>query len=315
MKSIEGKRITIMIPTYNQAHFIARAIESALAQTYPDLEIIITDDASSDETPRICELFVSDSRIRYIRRNKNIGRVENYRIALCEEATGDWVINLDGDDYFLDPEYLARAVAKYREIGDDSIVLICADRYESDDIIESTSESSYTWKAYDGKTLLLNYFTPNREFYIWHLTSMYKRDLALKIGFYNRDITSSDQESILRLITQGRVLHTDARVAIWQAHDCNASKELDPPKMLDNLSEYSSIRDFLIINSIYSKDIIQKWYKGAVNHTVSKTVKVLARQLGRRKAVEYFINARSKYGASIKVFLNIKVLGRVLLGR
>jgi glycosyltransferase involved in cell wall biosynthesis len=315
MISFRDEKITVMIPTYNQAHFIARAIESALAQNYPNLEIIVADDASTDETPRICEAFISDPRMRYVRRNENIGRVENYRTTLYEEARGDWVINLDGDDYFLDPEYLGRAFDKYREIGDESIVLICADRYESDDKIESPSESSYTWKAHDGKTLLLHYFTPNREFYIWHLTSMYRRDLALKIGFYNRDITSSDQESILRLITLGRVLHTKARVAIWQAHDGNASKELDPVKMLKNLSEYSYIRDFLISNNIYNNEVIQKWYKGAVDHTVSKSIKIFVRHLGRRRAIEFFIKARREYGASVKVFLNIKVFGRVLLGR
>jgi len=52
--------VTIMIPTYNQAEYIGEAIASALAQTYPVLEVLVGDDASTDDTPQIIARFLHD---------------------------------------------------------------------------------------------------------------------------------------------------------------------------------------------------------------------------------------------------------------
>ena len=103
--------VTVMIPTFNQADFVGEAIESAARQDYPNLEVVICDDASTDGTQAVAERFAGDVNIRYYRNTNNIGRVANYRRLLYELANGAWVINLDGDDCFLDRHYIRRAMS------------------------------------------------------------------------------------------------------------------------------------------------------------------------------------------------------------
>ena len=102
-------KVSIMIPTYNQEAFIRDAINSALQQTYPNLEVIVGDDASTDATPEILAEII-DPRVKYVRNPYNIGRNANYRNLLYSHTTGDFVVNLDGDDYYTDSDFITEAV-------------------------------------------------------------------------------------------------------------------------------------------------------------------------------------------------------------
>src|SRR4051812_30904249 len=75
--------ISIGVPAYNGARHIAEALESALAQDYTPLEVIVVDDASTDDTETICRRFAAaDRRIRYVRNGRNLGAVANFRCVL-----------------------------------------------------------------------------------------------------------------------------------------------------------------------------------------------------------------------------------------
>ena len=103
-------KVSIIIHTYNQEKYIGQAIESALAQTYKNLEIIVSDDNSNDSTSEIIKSFLTDKRLKYFKNKENLGRVKNYHQSLYEYATGDFAINLDGDDFFTDKEYISKAI-------------------------------------------------------------------------------------------------------------------------------------------------------------------------------------------------------------
>src|SRR5664279_476625 len=85
--------VTIMIPAFNQADVLGTAIESALLQDYPNLEVVVSDDCSADGSEEVTKKYVADVRLNYFRNSKNLGRVGNYRRALEHYAKGDWVIN------------------------------------------------------------------------------------------------------------------------------------------------------------------------------------------------------------------------------
>ena len=72
-------KVSIMIPVYNQEDYIANTIQSALNQNYNNIEIIISDDASTDNTSQIIKDFLPNQKIKYFRNQVNIGRVKNYR--------------------------------------------------------------------------------------------------------------------------------------------------------------------------------------------------------------------------------------------
>ncbi|MBK8785156.1 MAG: glycosyltransferase family 2 protein [Chitinophagaceae bacterium] len=110
-KETRSKLVTIAIPTYNNERYIADAIRSAMAQDYVNLEILIVDDASQDNTEQIVTPFCKDPRVYYFKNEKNIGRVANYHKALYQLAKGEWYLNLDGDDYLTDPSFISKAIS------------------------------------------------------------------------------------------------------------------------------------------------------------------------------------------------------------
>ncbi len=89
-------KVSVIIPTYNRAALLRRAIESTLAQTYQDFEIIVVDDASTDETPHTVR-SLDDPRIRYIRHETN-RRISVARNTGVCAARGEFVAFLDDDD-------------------------------------------------------------------------------------------------------------------------------------------------------------------------------------------------------------------------
>jgi glycosyltransferase involved in cell wall biosynthesis len=93
-------RVSIGLPVYNGQRFLRQTIESILAQTFGDFELIISDNGSSDETPEICGQYAAlDRRIRYSRNAVNIGAQKNFNRAF-ELATGQYFRWSSADDLF-----------------------------------------------------------------------------------------------------------------------------------------------------------------------------------------------------------------------
>ena len=97
--------VSIGIPTYNRASTLVKSIESVLQQTYKNIEVIISDNASTDKTQSICERFCDlDQRVIYIRQQTNLGAVNNFNIVL-EAAKGEYFMWL-GDDDWISQDYI-----------------------------------------------------------------------------------------------------------------------------------------------------------------------------------------------------------------
>ena len=102
-------RVTIGIPVYNGENYLAESIESILAQTFTDFELIISDNASTDQTEAICRAFVArDGRVRYSRNEVNVGAAKNYNL-LVDLAKGEYFKWQAHDDKCA-PTFLARCV-------------------------------------------------------------------------------------------------------------------------------------------------------------------------------------------------------------
>jgi hypothetical protein len=108
--SARAPLVSIGLPTYNGAHYLAEALASALAQEYAPIEVVISDDGSTDQTDAICRRFAeSDPRVRYTRRARNIGAVANFRQVLAM-SRGEYFTWLGQDDILSDTSYVATAV-------------------------------------------------------------------------------------------------------------------------------------------------------------------------------------------------------------
>lgn len=107
---MEKPLISIGVPIYNAEKFLYERINSLLDQTYENLEIIISDNASSDNSQKICEKFAkNDIRIKYIRQKKNMGAMWNF-VHVLENASGKYFTWAAADDLIL-PEYLENTIS------------------------------------------------------------------------------------------------------------------------------------------------------------------------------------------------------------
>lgn len=100
--------VSIIMPSYNTGRFLAETVNSVLAQTYSDWELIIVDDCSTDNTDAVLAGF-DDPRIRYIKNERNSGAAVSRNRAL-REAKGRWIAFLDSDDLW-EPEKLRKQIA------------------------------------------------------------------------------------------------------------------------------------------------------------------------------------------------------------
>ena len=216
--------VTINIPTFNQESSVARAIQSALAQDYSNLEIIVSDDCSTDRTVAIARGF-EGSGVRVFRNETNLGRVGNYRHALYDLAAGLWVVNLDGDDYYDDPSFISEAVRRVR--GQDGIVLYAAGykvlHEPSGRMEEVPLALSQPEQCLSGVDYVLGY--PKLGL-TQHLAVLYNRPLALETQFYTLDALGTDTDSLCRLALKGKVFAHRKAVGVWTHHDRNASYTL-----------------------------------------------------------------------------------------
>lgn len=109
---IDYGQVSVVMPAFNASLFISEAIRSVLSQTYSNLELIIIDDCSTDNTVKIVETF-TDPRIRLIRNSKNSG-ISVSRNKGINSAKGEWIAFLDSDDIWRE-EKIEKQLLLYEE--------------------------------------------------------------------------------------------------------------------------------------------------------------------------------------------------------
>jgi glycosyltransferase involved in cell wall biosynthesis len=122
--------VSVCIPVFNCERFVAGAIESVLAQTFTDFELIVVDNASTDRTLEIVRGF-DDPRVRVVRNEHNLGAAGNWNKAL-RLARGQYVKLVCADDY-LYPSCLARQVEIFRQASSAAVLLVACSRDIVDD--------------------------------------------------------------------------------------------------------------------------------------------------------------------------------------
>jgi len=121
-----NKMVSVIIPTYNRSKLLRRAIQSVLAQTYQDIELIVVDDGSTDDTRGGVEGF-NDSRIRYIQHGENKG-ANAARNTGVKATNGEYINFLDDDDELF-PEKLERQIGKLRGVPNSVGLIYCRAYY------------------------------------------------------------------------------------------------------------------------------------------------------------------------------------------
>lgn len=244
-------KVSVLIPTYNQKAYIINAIESALNQDYENLEIIVSDDNSTDGSSELIEEFsIKQPKVNYFKNKTNLGRVPNYRKALYEYANGEYAVNLDGDDFFIDKSFISNAINKIYSYNCKIRPLLytaCKQIYIEKKMFNSIQKTSDDEICIKGIEYVLDLFS---KYSFSHLATIYNRNVALSVDFYNNDIESTDQESVLRLALMGDVIVSKRIVGQWNQTGSNFSFALNYEKSFSNLKWIKIVSNELKKNKI-----------------------------------------------------------------
>ena len=196
-------RVTIAIPLYNKARYIGETLESALGQTYRDIEVLVVDNCSTDGSYEIVTGY-QDSRIRAVRHPENLGLIANFNSAL-ELAQGEFVKILCADD-LLGPECVAKQVAALDAAGTKAAMAV-----SQHDFISAHGRRLIRHTGVPGMS---GYYSPAETFRIIRDAAgnifgteahvLFRKSALADIEWYREGYTEID--FFLRLLTTGGVV-------------------------------------------------------------------------------------------------------------
>lgn len=212
--------VSVIMATYNGEAYLAAAIESALRQTYSNLELVVVDDCSSDDSVRIVERYLPDGRIVFVRNDHNVGVAASRNRALTL-AKGELVTFLDQDDIWLPHklEIQVAAIQAHPEVG-----LMHAEygRIDPEGVLLPAYQKLAAEKfdnpaaAIDVRDVFPEIFISNN---IQPLTSMIPRKVIDAVGVFEADLPGvDDYELWLRIALRYPVGHIQTIAGYWRKH-------------------------------------------------------------------------------------------------
>lgn len=233
--------VSVIIPTYNRADLIVESLESVLAQTYTNLEVIVVDDGSTDQTRSVLEPYAG--KIKYIRQ-ANLG-VSAARNRGLQEASGEFVAFQDSDDLWLagklewQVEFLLKNL-QYDLVCGNGVFLTDERLY-----IDGKRLDAFRKEGLNLKTVYLNGHVPPP-------TILVRKEAAVKVGGFDPRLSVvEDWDFLLRFLLEFKGAFLDRVLFKCRIHSGNISAD----KVLNQL-QVIHITDQLFQSSSYAVEII-----------------------------------------------------------
>lgn len=210
-------RVSVIIPAYNGAAYISQAIESVLRHGSADLEVIVVDDGSTDETSRVLEGFRGDVIVLY-QENRGMASARNRGI---RASSGEYIAFVDQDDYWLDGKLTAQ-LACFQ--GRPQVGLVYADAF----LLQDTHYLPQTFftlcPPHRGQVfdrLLLDSFIPIP-------TVVVRRECLENVGLFDERLRiCADYDLWLRVAAGYEVDYVEVPLAVYRRHEGNTSKNAE----------------------------------------------------------------------------------------
>lgn len=271
--------VSVIITSYNRARYIRKAVSSALSQDYKNVEVIISDNCSSDETLDVLSEILEDPRVKLHVNKSNIGPVANFQRSLYSLASGELVSFISSDDYLVDTTFISTAVNRFMQ--EPSLVIVKGRNF----VLEEDSSSLrddityYHWKTryYDkpsisGKRVFLEYpLCPSVGFG----GSLYRRDVLCHVGFgQNGDVCMySDAQSTLKMLAFGDVSFMSLPSYVNRHHDANATGSMKASDMISNEVYINSVYEFMAVQAFADPNSLRNWRQQLLSRYYSGMMK------------------------------------------
>ena len=277
---MDNKKITVIIPMYNTEEYIERCIKSAINQTYKNLEIIIVNDGSTDNSLQICErLKKEDDRIKIINQeNKGVSGARNTGL---EAATGEYIGFIDSDDFL--EENMYEKLMGYIEEYDADLASARAYMIDRNGILEVSHYNNYVDSFVDEKSILKSYVDGFLTIAVWD--KLFKREVIGNVRF-DSTVFCEDAKFVLDVCSKvNKVVCTSERLYNHLRRTGNSITNTSFNKFYMTLYDYAyKKRDEIIKNNPICEDEAQKMYFNSLFHLI----KIYKRDWDRNKLDGYY---------------------------
>lgn len=223
-------KVSIIIPVYNSALYLNDCLSSVCGQTYTNLEIILVNDGSTDNSAELCQRFAAqDSRISIIHQN-NQG-VSTARNAGKKQATGDYLLFVDSDDRMC-PSMIERMVTVAQTHQSD--VVVCGIQFFQESCRITLPMSTGPIQSYSSQDAL-RLFLRNQVFELGAWNKLIRADIAQELFFEPNRRSNEDKFFCFQLFTRAKtVILLQEPLYCYRANDASASHRSFDDRWFDN---------------------------------------------------------------------------------
>lgn len=265
--------ISVIVPVYNVEKYLSQCIESILNQTFNNLELILIDDGSTDNSGEICDEYaIKDNRIRVI--HKENGGISSARNTGLNATKGDYIAFVDSDDYI--------AMDMFEKMLDIAIktnadMVKCGFNEFNINSVKRTvnfGKQEILENDVNGCSLLHLYF--QNVLYIVAWNAIYKRDLAVKVRFPERLINEDNYSAGLYLYYAKKIVCMNEALYYYRDVSNGLSKVGKTKKPLDIVVVKAMLYEHLLNNGVKNNDFFTKLEK-----QIARVIYNLIKQNGR----------------------------------
>lgn len=217
MSKNSDPRVSIIIPTYNRVKMLERSIESVFGQTYTDWELIVIDDASTDETQeRMIKLSEKEPSVIYMRIPKIEGKgISEYLNIGLRNARGEYIARIDDDDYWCHKDKLKLQV-EFLDNNPDYVIT-----GGGGIIVDSSGNELFKYFKNETDNEIREFALLSNPFS--HATVMFRKETALKLGGYSNLKHVEDMELWLRMGMEGKMYNFKEYFITYMSSENNKS--------------------------------------------------------------------------------------------
>lgn len=296
-------KITVIIPTYNQKVYLKEAIDSVLYQDYPNLEVLVGDDCSTDGTDTMMKHYQDNPRVRYIRHEYNLGAGNNSSHLLKNYVHSEYAMILNHDDYLIKQDYISCAIRLLTEKPNISFVWA-----NSNTKYQDNGKTIRNWVKLPEVTSGLEYFLNYETSQFPHIsgvhTTVFDYNKLKRSGYGSEKSYSRDTFMHLKLMLEGDVGFITDHVAVYRVHQQSISYNMPLEFDALTISEFEKLRTIAVNKGIFNSKQIEEWLERRVFTYVIWRFKTLWSQNKLKDAINILVSISASYPWAYRAILD-----------
>jgi glycosyltransferase involved in cell wall biosynthesis len=260
-------RVSFVITNYNYGRYVAGAIDSLLAQSMRELEIVVIDDCSTDGSRDILRRYADEPRVRLVMHERNRGHIQSYNEGIGL-ARGEFIGLFDADDLCIRSDAVARQVAVF-DAAPDAGLVYSAHTYIDEDGV--TFREFKPWAADYVRDGLVEFGDLAFRNYVSHTGTLIRRGAHERLGTYDSTLPhSGDWELWLRIATAYQIGYIAEPLYAYRLHGRNMSVAKHSPRRANQQNMLAIERAFDALPA-HASPALRRRRPAAIEHVLLAT--------------------------------------------